>query len=296
MAAEINELFEEGITRSRELTDAADETMNAIDQMAKDAEGLARRVEEEGREAIQHLRELARRMEEAEGKVETARGQADGALTALAGKAAEVKAEAGELLDRVRKSMGEVDARKDELDTGLETHMASTQQDFQELVQATQESQQQAEEDLQQAAQRIAALRAAIEAAREEFARRQQAWSDAVAELETTVQDKAEEWVQAVNDLLRRQSTALVAAGNAMVDEHNAAMGALKQRFVERAPQDLAEALDPLGSALTTLGEEAVEYEQRLSSKAQQLEQWVGAALPSFPPIDAALAATAGLE
>jgi len=33
MAAEINEPFEEGITRSRELSDEADEAMKAVDVM-----------------------------------------------------------------------------------------------------------------------------------------------------------------------------------------------------------------------------------------------------------------------
>jgi hypothetical protein len=47
MAAEINELFEEGLTRSRELSDAADEALKAIDEMAREADDARR--EEEGR-------------------------------------------------------------------------------------------------------------------------------------------------------------------------------------------------------------------------------------------------------
>jgi chromosome segregation ATPase len=294
MAAEINELFEEGITRSRELTEAADQAMNAIDEMAGHAEELARRVEDEGQQACQHLRELAGRLEDAEGRLERARSQADGALEALAGKAAEVKSEAGELLERVRKAAAEIEARADELDGALDSQMASTQQGFQELERGTQRAQAQAEEDLQQAAQRIAALRTAIEAARREFDQKQRAWNDALGGLETTVQDKAEECVGAVNELMRRQSQALVGAANAMVDRHNAAMDALKQRFVEQAPQDLAMALDPLEAALTTAGEAAAEHERRLSAEAEQLEQWVGATVPTVTSVRAALDAAAG--
>ena len=102
MNAEINELFEEGITRSRELSDAADETMGAIDEMAKEAEELAQRVEDEGKEACQHMRDLASRLEQAEGALESSRTQADGALEGLSGKAAELKTEALELLEKVR--------------------------------------------------------------------------------------------------------------------------------------------------------------------------------------------------
>jgi DNA repair exonuclease SbcCD ATPase subunit len=295
MAAEINELFEEGITRSRELTDAADGAMDAIDAMAKDADELAQRVEDEAKEASQHLRELVGRLERAEGELETAHGQAEGALESLAGKAAGLKAEAGEWLERAKKSLAEVESRKDGFDGALDAHMASTQQDFQGLAQETQDAQSHAEEQLQEAAQRIAALRTAIENARAEFTQKQQAWSDAVGELETAIQEKADEWVDGLNELLRRQSQALVGAANAMVDRHNDAMDGLKRRFVEQAPQDLAAAIDPLQAALTALGEEAAERGQRLSSEAQQLEEWVAGALPIVTPIQAALDSAAGL-
>ena len=75
MTAEINELFEEGITRSRELSDAADETMDAIDEMAKEAEELAQRVEDEATEARQHLRDLAAASSSAEGALEPSRAR-----------------------------------------------------------------------------------------------------------------------------------------------------------------------------------------------------------------------------
>ena len=65
--AVINQLFEEGITRSRELSDAADEAMRAIDDMAKEAEELAQRVDTEAAEARQHIQELTSRLERSEG-------------------------------------------------------------------------------------------------------------------------------------------------------------------------------------------------------------------------------------
>jgi DNA repair exonuclease SbcCD ATPase subunit len=196
----------------------------------------------------------------------------------------------------VRKAADEIESRKDELDSGLDAHMASAQQDFQELVQATQEAEQKAAQQLQQAAQRIATLREAIENARSEFAQKHETWGDAVQELENTVQENTDEWIDALNQLLRRQSQALVGAGNTMVDEHNAAMARLKQRFVEQAPEDLAAALDPVEVALTALGEEAAESGPRLSAEARQLEQWALAALPDTAQIQAALELAAALE
>jgi phage shock protein A len=80
MTAPINELFEEGITRSRALSDAADLAMKAIDAMTGEAEQLAQKVEEEGQQAGQHARGLAARLEEAGHALEAGRGQAEGAL------------------------------------------------------------------------------------------------------------------------------------------------------------------------------------------------------------------------
>lgn len=295
MTAEINELFEEGITRCGELTDAADEALDAIDEMAKEAEELAQRVEDEGKEACQHLRDLVGRLDAAEGTLESGRARAGSALENLTSKAVDLKTEAGELLERVKKSLAEVESRQEELDAALDGQMASAQQDFQELALKTQDAQSKAEQELQEAAQRVGALRTAIEAARAEFAQKQQGWNDAVHEVETTVQEKANDWVDGLNELLRRQSEALVAAANTMVDQHNEAMEGVKRRFVEQAPQELGDALDLVEAALTTLGGEAAECGQRLSSEAQQLEQWVAAALPTVAPIQTALDSAAGL-
>lgn len=155
MTAEINELFEEGVTRCGELTDAADEALDAIDEMAKRAEGLVDRVAEEGQEACQHLRELVGRLAGAEDALQSAHAAAGGGLELLAGKAAELETEAGDLLDRVKTTLAEVESRQQEVDAALYAQLASTQQDFQELLQRTQDAQAQAEEELQQASQRI---------------------------------------------------------------------------------------------------------------------------------------------
>jgi hypothetical protein len=80
-----------------------------------------------------------------------------------------------------------------------------------------------------------------------------------------------------------------------MVDQHNGAMDGLKSRFVEQAPQELAAAVDLVEAALTTMGADAAECGQRIASEAQQLGQWVTAALPAVGPIQAALDSAARL-
>src|SRR5687767_3447601 len=113
--AELNELLEEGTTRSRELADAADEAMNVIDGLVEKAESLAKRVQDEGTEACGHLRDLTRELEQAQGDLAAARGQAEAALETLATKATELKTEVSELLTQVKEDMDELEAQKTRL-------------------------------------------------------------------------------------------------------------------------------------------------------------------------------------
>ena len=294
--AVINQLFEEGITRSRELSDAADEAMRAIDDMAKEAEELAERVDTEAAEARQHIKELTSRLERSEGVLETASNQAEGSLTGLAGKSAELAKEAAELLDRVKNSLAELDTRREAVETDMTTRMSAVQDEVTELGGKTQAAQTAAEEGLQQAAQALAGFRTAIDTARAEFAQKQQAWAAAAGELESRAATHAEAWTTGLIDLLERQSTALVEAANSMVDEHNTAMDGLRTRFVQQAPQDLAEALGPLESELGELGQAAETREQALTAEADQMAQWAETAVPLVDGLRTALDAAARVE
>jgi hypothetical protein len=274
MTAEITELFEEGITRAGELTGAADEAMGGIDRMAREAEELAERVQAEGGEACQHMRELASRLGQAEGELQAAGDQAEGALEGLGGKAAELERAAEALADRVKKSLDELDARQQSIDASLDAQMSTADGGFQELAAKTQEAMGQAEGQLQQVGQSLASFHSALEAARVEFAQKREAWSQALDHLEEAASQDAARWVAALQNLLSRQSAAMVGAANAMVDHHNNAMGRLKGRFVEKAPGDLAESLGPLRSTLEALDNWAsVVHADFVKDNAQQREQ-----------------------
>lgn len=293
---DINDLFEEGITRSRELTEAADEAMNAVDQMAREAESLALRVEDEGREACQHLRDLAARLEQAEGELEDSRVQAEGALQDAAGKAEELKAGVADLLARIEKSMDDLQSRKDVLDDSLDARTVSAQEDFEELARKTQGAEVEAERGLEEAAQSIADLRSAIDAARTEMAQKQQAWAAAMEALEAHARDQAGAWLGGFSELLSRQATALIQAGNVVVDQHNEAMEGLRRRFAEDAPLELGSALTPVVTALEELGHAALQQEPAVTSEAQRLKQAVSQLVPVASAIKTVLEDTARLH
>jgi DNA repair exonuclease SbcCD ATPase subunit len=296
MTPEINQLLEEGIARSGELTDAADEAMNAIDSLVKGAEGLTARVQEDAHEVGQHLRDLVSRLDHAENELEGARGEAEGALDGLASKAVEVKAAVTDLLERVKKNMADLDAQHDRVDEALTGQMSSAQTDFADLAQKTHDLEEQTDHHLSEAAAALSAFRSAIDAARTELAHKREDWSAAMESLETHAHEQANAWVTGLQGLLTRQATAMVEAANSMVTHHNESMTDLKHRFVEQAPQELTSALAPLRTALESLGEDAGTRQQALSAHAQELGQAATQAESALHGIQADLASAAALE
>jgi hypothetical protein len=80
-----------------------------------------------------------------------------------------------------------------------------------------------------------------------------------------------------------------------MIDAHNATMEGMREAFVERGPQDLAAALEPLTRALASLGERAAAHEESLSARGLALTEAVGRALPLIDGLGTALQAAARL-
>ena len=214
----------------------------------------------------------------------------------LAGASDDLSKGAVFLLERVQKSLAELDGRHDTVEAGLDTRMTSAQDDASELATRTQAVQASAEEDLQKVAQAVDDFRAAIDRLRAEFDQKQQAWAQAADELESEAYTHADAWTSGLSDLLERQATALVEAGNSMVDEHNEAMDGVKARFVEQAPRDLAEALAPLEAEIAELGQAAEDREQGLTAEAGRLMQWAAAAVTTVDGLRTALDAAAQAE
>jgi hypothetical protein len=296
MSSELNALFEEGVTRSRELADAADEAIDTIDGLVERAEALSQRVKDEGGEACGHLRDLAGRLEQAGRELEAARGHAEGALEGLSGSAADLKAEVAELLELVHKDLADLEARQSQMQDSVETQAAAAQTDFTELARQTQEAEKEATAHLEQAESALAGFRAGLAAARAEFAQKQQALEGALQDLEANARRQVETWLAGVDELLAEQAQAMTETANVLVDRHNEAMQHLKQRLVQETPPRLSGALAPLQAGLEGLGGLASERQQALSARAQELAQAALQALPMVEQIRAVLESTARVE
>jgi DNA repair exonuclease SbcCD ATPase subunit len=295
MAAEINELLEEGITRCAELADAVDAAMDAIDETAGRARDVAERVRDEGTEASEHLRGLVARLEKAESSIEAARREADGSLEGLGSRAVDLKTEVDALLDRVGKAATQIEEQRTRVDDSLEARMTEARADFQDLAQKTQRVEAEANQRLDQAGEAITGFRSAIDAARAELDGKQEAWTTALHRLEESAHEQASAWVAGLQGLLSRQASAMVNAANVMVDRHNETMDVIKHEFAEQSPQELATALEPLQASLRSLAQEATAREQALASRAEELQAALNGQIPVLTDLRAILEATAGL-
>jgi chromosome segregation ATPase len=295
MTVDINELFEEGITRAGELTAATDAAIATIDEIAKAAAALSQRIEEEGNAAGEHLRDLTARLQQAEAELAEARGEAERAVDAVADRAREVAADVVTLLERVKTSVAGVESRVDQAGKAMDADLTTTQEAFQSLANRAQETDSEAQRQLAEAGQAIADLRDAVAKAHTELADRHAAWSAAAESLDDGAHQHAEAWGAGLEALMSRHETAMAEATDAMVDQHNSAMDALKQRFVVAAPQDLAAALAPLRAGVEQLGETADARAQSLASEVQELEQWVSQTIPIVDLLQGAVDSTSRL-
>ena len=295
MAAPINELFEEGVTRCGGLTDAADEAMNALDAATEQAGELVQRVEQEADEARGRLRELTASLEKSADALAASRGEAEGALQGLAGRAQDVERHVGEQLERIREAAARIDEQGTRAGEALDAHAADAQADVAELARRTQEADAEAARRLEEAGRAVASFRATIDAARAELEQKREAWSEALEHLAAAAHDQANAWVLSLQSLLQRQAAAIVEAVNVMVDRHNDAMEVIRQEFAAQAPEDLAHALEPVQTALRTLNDEATARENALAASVAELDSSTEATAPPLDDLRSALESAAEL-
>ena len=177
MAAEINELFEQGITCCGELGDAVDSAMDAIDDAADRARDLAERVVKEGTDAAQRLRDLASRVQQAARAAEDGGREARSLLAGTASGAGDLRSVVGSFLERVKNATDPLARQRSRLDDSLEAHMAGAQAAFSDLAGRTQELESEAGGRTEQADAAIAALRRAIDTARADLVEKKGAWT-----------------------------------------------------------------------------------------------------------------------
>jgi len=288
MPAEINELFEEAAGQCQALSSELDDTVVGIDAMVGKASDLWETVSNGGEQVRRRFKELSDRLDAAESALANARSEAVGDLDGLASKAESLRTEVSELLGKVRDGLQELEQQQTQLDTSVGEGVQAAGTDYNDLAKKVQEAQQAIATQLEEAGQALTRFKDAIQAGRTDLATKQEAWTTALEELETAAKEGTQQWVAGVQTLLADQTTAIVDAGNRMLERHNATMDVLKTKFETEAANQVAASIQPLEDALEQLGALAGTRGGELSARSEEALQRVRAALPVLGELRAA--------
>ena len=295
MTAELNELLEDAPGQGPALSDALDDTVQAVKSIVSRAEDVWEAASKGGEDTRRRLSDLSSRLDDAESALEDARGDAASALDDLGSKAESMKGRVGELLEKVHEGLKELQEHEQQIGQDIDSRMEAAGTDYSELAQRIQDVKTAIDEDLQEAAQAISDFRDAVGQARADVQQKQQEWAKAVDDLETEATEQTEAWVTGIQDLLVDQTKAMIDAGNQMIVRHNQTMELLKQRFAEEAEEEVANAIAPLQEKLEALVELTENKKGELSAGSDDALQRVRAALPVLEQLKAAFENTSRL-
>ncbi len=287
--AEMNELLEQAAAEANDLAGDATEASQAVQALLAKAGALKDEVRGRGTQARQALASLEEVLGAAQGAVVAARGRADSSLANVAQRAGAVREDVAALLARVKGSLEELDAQKGRLVDAVDDEAEALEGAVGVLTTHVNDAAESLNRQLLTAAATIDALRSAVDAARAGFAGKKGEWDHAVEALEAEVLEQSHNWVDGVQKLLADQATALVDLTNDVVDAHNTAMDDLKEKFTMDAPVAVVMALRGLTAELVSLGQNASEEQDALSSQSEQVLAKVREALPLLERLATAL-------
>jgi DNA repair exonuclease SbcCD ATPase subunit len=271
VTAELNQLFEEAAEIGGDLAQQVDTATDNIEDIRKNAEKMASQIQKETAEVREGITDLLGRIEKAEDAVEGARREADSALDALKQQAVAMVGEVRDLLARLRAGATEVETRQQAVQQSIDSQMDTARKDFADLAKQLSDFSSETGQRLQAAHASLNTFRQTVNGARTELDQQRNAWREAVNNLEEACGTQAGAWIDDLEELLEAHARGAIDAANVLVDQHNAAMDALHEAFVQKTATALAESLAPLQDALGDLAQVAEKHKGELTASVQTI-------------------------
>jgi uncharacterized coiled-coil protein SlyX len=208
----------------------------------------------------------------------------------LAERAASTRAAVAAALERVEATLGRLSEQRGESQAEVDAALAAASADSTELAAECQARHAALDEDLAEAERSIAELREAVAGAHTELERKQGEWAERLQDMVGTAEAQAEAVCAGVNEVLTRQTSALLDLGNHLVATHNEAMEELTQAFGPKAKERLQAHLDALIDKLEALGGVSEAAREGLGTKADAALGKVASALPVIEQVTGVLA------
>jgi chromosome segregation ATPase len=296
MDPEINQLFEEGATRSADLTDQIGTAEDAVEDMIKSAEKVADKAESEAEDLRQSLKALTARLDRAEDAITSARAAAETELDAAGGKADELKTAAEQFHDRVKRALDELSGEQDKVEQGVTHSFEEAGKEYEELAREMTELQQSAQQQVTDASTALDTFHQGLADARTALAQKEATYLTSVQEAAAAAATQADAWVSGLSELLEEQGRELVDSANRVIARHNQEMETLKEKFVEHAREQLTQSLQGLQDELSNLSTLAENHEQELSAKATEILGKVGEIRPEIATVTESIRKAEGLS
>jgi hypothetical protein len=249
----INELLEEAVSRSRELSDEALATAQAVSAVIERAHEVGERIAREGEEAHGHFQALAARLQEVHSDLQGAVSDARLQLDRVVGRSREVEGRVAELLEQVHKGTTELETQRSEALRHLEQQADETEQRLGELSGTLDELEHAFRSGGSQAGREIALLLSGSQAARGIVEQKRQELQEAMDALETELETQVNAVGEALEESIIQQNAALVGVGDKLVEQHNEMVAAVVRQLTEDAFAQIDAALAPLRTAVESL-------------------------------------------
>jgi chromosome segregation ATPase len=223
------ELLPDLLARSRELADTVESAGPAA------------------REAIDRARTT---VVETRSRLEATAGEVHAQLQALAAAARALAEEASTLLQGMGVKLAEVAAARDGLLAALRSGVELTQSECEEIGTRLEALGGEVSAGAATATERIAALRTAVDEVRGSLGEAQQRWGEAMAALRSAAATEAQDVDTRAMAFVQEFGTLVNDAAEGVVDDHNAALSAMWEGFVDHAGERIAAALEATGEPL----------------------------------------------
>lgn len=280
--ADINEYFDQATDRAIDLREQVKDAGTEIEDLVQQAEKTADRVEGETGDVKDAIHALIERLGQAQEAIATARGEAASALEEVEQQSAKVGDGARQLVTDVQEGLQSLATEQNELTehvnarlSQLETRMEATAAAAAETGEAVAQGHEETREAL---GRFTGALETADKAA-------QDAGANTVAALKSAVEEMAlstDGWIDAMGELLNRQTTALLTTANGMIVDHNASMDHAKSRLGEGVAAASGEPVAELVSAIEALQGVADSHQALLTDDARAIVERIAGALPEI--------------
>jgi ABC-type transporter Mla subunit MlaD len=296
MAALLNELLEEAVTRSTAFADQAAEMQHAAHDTGEKVRALSERVREESAESHGLFADAVAKLKEAESHLGDAEHKAEDEMSALRTKLDEVESKLTALVSAAKTGATELREAK----TTISSDLDGRQHEIDGLFDSGQQKAHAIEANV---GERLTAMHDALAALQHSVTESQQhlgtaviGFSENLNQLAQKAQTQTHACVEVVSQATARAAETLTAAGDQIVQTHNDLMELIRKKLDEEIPQQAEATLSKVHDAAQELENLCKTSDELLPGLVEEILKRVGDMVELTERLEPTLAEAARLK